>query len=480
MDPWVLVVNAVFIAYFVALNGSYIALNLLSFARLRGYLGSRSLDDLGHAYSGFEPPVSVLVPAYNEEATIGASVRSMLQLEYPEFEIIVINDGSRDGTMEALRREFRLVPFPEAYWKRIPVRPVREVYRSRIFPNLRVIDKENGGKADALNAGINASRHPLFCGVDADSILERASLARAVEPFLESPHTIASGGTVRIANGCTVSGGFLVRIGLPRRLLPLLQVVEYIRAFLFGRFAWTPLNAVLIISGAFGVFRRDAVVEAGGYRPDTVGEDMELVVRLHRQNRLQGRKYRIHFVPDPICWTEAPETLRVLKSQRTRWQRGLAESLSMNMGLMFHPRGGAPGWLAFPYMFFFELLGPLIEVAGYVFMALALALGLVPVEAFLAFLLVAIGFGMALSVSALLLEELSFHVYPRPGQVLALAAAAVIENFGYRQLVSLWRFWGLVRWLGRRRQQWGEMARSGAWQQAPKRAEKPAPKAPAQ
>jgi cellulose synthase/poly-beta-1,6-N-acetylglucosamine synthase-like glycosyltransferase len=296
-----------------------------------------------------------------------------------------------------------------------------------------------------------------------------------VEPFLESPHTIASGGTVRIANGCTVSGGFLVRIGLPRRLLPLLQVVEYIRAFLFGRFAWTPLNAVLIISGAFGVFRREAVVEAGGYRPDTVGEDMELIVRLHRHYRLQRRKYRIHFVPDPICWTEAPETLRVLRSQRTRWQRGLAESLSMNIGLLFHPRGGAPGWLAFPYMFFFELLGPLIEVAGYVFMALALALGLLPVEAFLAFLLVAIGFGMALSVSALLFEELSFHVYPRPGQVLALAAAAVIENFGYRQLVSLWRFWGLLRWVGRRRQRWGEMARSGAWRQAASAPERNAP-----
>ena len=465
LEHWILGLQAAFLLYFIALNTSYIALNVLSFARLKRYLGSRALDELGRVYSGFEPPVSVLVPAYNEEASIAASVRSMLQLEYPEFEVIVINDGSRDGTMEVLERTFRLVHFPEAYWKRIPVKNVRGVYRSRTFPNLRVIDKENGGKADAMNAGINASRHPLFCVVDADSVLERSSLARVVEPFLESPLTIASGGTVRIANGCTVREGFLVRVGLPRRLLPLLQVVEYMRAFLFGRFAWTPLNAVLIISGAFGVFRRDAVVEVGGFRSDTVGEDMELVVRLHRHYRLRRRPYRIAFVPDPICWTEAPERLATLKSQRMRWQRGLAESISMNRRLLFHPRGGAPGWLSLPFMFFFELIGPILEVVGYVFIATAFALGLVSWQATAAFLLVAIGFGIALSVSALLLEELSFQIYPRPGQAATLAAAAVIENFGYRQLISLWRLWSLVRWATGREQAWGNMRAAAAPQQ---------------
>lgn len=456
-----------FMLYFIGINSGYLLLNLLSLGGLKRYVEAHSLDDLPRGISGFEPPVSVLVPAYNEEATIAGSVRSMLQLNYPDYEVIVINDGSKDGTMDALRREFALVPFPEARWQRLQAQPVRAVYRSTSHPTLRVIDKENGGKADTLNAGINAARYPLFCGVDADSVLERDSLRRVVEPFLQDPHTIASGGTVRIANGCTVDNGFLASVGLPRNLLALLQIVEYLRAFLFGRLGWSPLNAVLIISGAFGIFRKDVVVDAGGYRRDTVGEDMELVVRLHRLHRTRGIPYRIVFVPDPICWTEAPESLRVLKNQRVRWQRGLSESLTMNIGLLFHPRGGAAGWLAFPFMVVFEWLGPLLEVAGYVFMISAFLLGVVSLEAFLTFMLVAFGFGLVLSVSSLLIEELSFHIYPKPRQIMVLLLMVIIENFGYRQLNSLWRLWGLLLWLFRSKARWGEMKRTASWQTGP-------------
>ncbi len=453
-----------FLGYFVAINAGYLLLYALALVAVRRHLRARLLDELPRAYSGLEPPVSILVPAYNEEATIATSVRSMLQLDYPEFEVIVVNDGSRDGTMEALRAAFALVPFEEAYWRRLPVQPVRGIYRSARFPNLRVVDKENGGKADALNAGINASRCPLFCGVDADSILERASLRRVVTPFLEDPTVIASGGTVRVANGCVVRDGFLESVGLPSRLLPRFQIVEYLRAFLFGRMGWTPLNAVLIISGAFGLFRKETVVAAGGYRHDTVGEDMELVVRLHRMHRGTGAPYRIVFVPDPICWTEAPESLRVLRSQRVRWQRGLAESLTLNLGLAFGARGGAPGWLAFPFMALFEWLGPVIEVGGYALMLAAAVLGLLSWPAFAAFVLLAVGLGMALSVCALLLEELSFHIYQRPRELAQLAIASLAENFGYRQLITLWRLEGLVRWAVGARARWGEMTRSGRWQ----------------
>ncbi|MBX3651965.1 MAG: glycosyltransferase family 2 protein [Burkholderiales bacterium] len=461
---WVAGLQWFFMLYFIGINSGYLMLNLLSLGSLRRYIEEHSLDDLPRGISGFEPPVSVIVPAYNEEATIAGSVRSMLQLNYPDYEVIVVNDGSKDGTMAALRREFSLLPFPEAYWQRLPAQPVRGIYRSTTHPSLRVIDKENGGKADALNAGINASRYPLFCGVDADSVLERDSLKRVVEPFLEDPRTIASGGTVRIANGCSVDNGFLASVGLPRNPLALLQIVEYLRAFLFGRMGWSPLNAVLIISGAFGLFRKDVVVAAGGYRRDTVGEDMELVVRLHRLHRMKRIPYRIVFVPDPICWTEAPESLRVLKNQRVRWQRGLSESLTMNLGLLFHPRGGAAGWLAFPFMAIFEWLGPLIEVAGYLFMICAFVLGMVSGEAFFTFLLVAFGFGLVLSVSSLLLEEMSFHIYPKPGQVAVLLLMVVVENFGYRQLNSLWRLWGLLLWMARSKARWGEMTRSASWQ----------------
>lgn len=229
------IVEWVFLAYFVLLNLGHLILNLLSLVSLRQYMDRHALDRLPQAYKGFDPPISILVPAYNEEATIVASVRSMLQLDYPEFEIVVVNDGSKDRTLDELVAAFSLVPFPEAYWRRISCQEVRGIYRSTRYPNLRVLDKANGGKADALNAGINASRFPLFCAVDADSILQRDSLSRVVQPFVIDPLTIVAGGTVRIANGCEISGGFLVKVGLPNKLLLRFQIVEYLRAFLFGR-----------------------------------------------------------------------------------------------------------------------------------------------------------------------------------------------------------------------------------------------------
>lgn len=456
-----------FLLYFIAINCGYLSLNLVALATMKRYLDQHALDQLPRPYSGLEPPISILVPAYNEEVTISASIKSILQLEYPEYEVVVINDGSRDATLAVLIEEFRMVPFPQAYRQSLACKPVRGVYRSATFPNLRLIDKENGGKADGLNAGINAARFPLFCAVDADSILQRDSLWRIVEPFLEDPTMIASGGTVRIANGCRVEAGFLTEVGLPKKLLPMFQIIEYLRAFLFGRLGWTAFNAVLVISGAFGVFRRESVINAGGYRSDCMGEDMELVVRLHRLHREARKPYRISFVPDPICWTEAPESLKVLKSQRIRWQRGLSESLAMNRGLLFHRHGGAAGWLAMPFMLLFEWISPLVEFIGYVFMLAGFALGLVAFDALALFFLVALGFGMLLSVSALLLEELSFHIYSKPRQLLALLGIVVLENFGYRQLITFYRLIGLWRWATGSEASWGKMTRTATWQRNP-------------
>lgn len=452
------------LAYFIVLNGAYLTLNLMAIAALRRRNREAVLDSLPQVYSGLEPPISLLVPAYNEETTIAASVRSMLQLSYSELEIIVINDGSKDATLDVLKQEFSLQPFPEAYRVQLATRPVTAVYRSLRHPNLRVIDKQNGGKADSLNAGINASRYPLFCGVDADSILQRDSLQKLVRPFLTDATVVATGGTVRVANGCEVSGGFLTRVGLPTNPWALFQVVEYLRAFLFGRLGWSAVNGMLIISGAFGLFRKQAVIEVGGYRPKTIGEDMELVVRMHRLLRKARRPYRVEFVPDPVCWTEAPEDLATLRNQRIRWQRGLAESLSSNWGLMFSRRGGVPGWLAFPFMMLFEWLGPLVELAGYLFMTVAWLLGAVSWEAFGSFLFLAIGMGILLSASGLLLEEMSFHIYPRSRQLAMLGLIVVAENFGYRQLNSWWRLVGLWRWARGHESSWGAMTRKGSWQ----------------
>lgn len=451
-----------FLLYFIGLHGGYLILNLLSFLKLSHYKQERSLDDLPQVYSGFEPPISVLVPAYNEEANITSSIRSLMQMNYPEYEIIVINDGSKDRTMEVLIKEFSLVSFPEVYRDRIPTKQVKNIYRSPHHPQLRVLDKENGGKADALNAGINNAHYPLFCGLDADSILQRDSLERLVRPFLEDPKMVACGGTVRIANGCQVRGGFLVGAGLPRNPLALFQVVEYLRAFLFGRVGWSQFNALLMISGAFGLFDKETVVAVGGYCHNTMGEDMELIVRMHRKLSQQRQDYRIEYVTDPICWTEAPEDLKTLRNQRVRWQRGLSDSLWLNRRLLFDRRGGMAGWVAFPYMVIFEWLGPIIELTGYFFMALAFWLGLVSMSATAAFLLMAVGLGVLNSVAALLLEEISFHLYPRPRQLLLLVLVAIAENLGYRQLNSWWRMKGLYEWSFKRPAKWGVMTRTAS------------------
>ena len=465
-----LVVDAVqwgVLVYFGVLNAGYLALNVLAFRELSRCMQTRALETLPQVYSGLEIPITLIVPAHNEEATIVASIKSLLQLNYPEFEVLVVNDGSRDRTLDVLRREFSLELVPEAFRVRIDCKPIRGVYRSTSYPSLRVIDKENGGKADALNAGINGGRFPLFCSLDADSVLQRDSLHRLVLPFLEDSRTVAAGGIVRLLNGCDVSGGFMVRAGLPRNPLAIIQVVEYLRAFLFGRLGWSPLNAVLCISGAFGLFHKETVITAGGFRTDTVGEDMELVMRLHRLLRHQGRPYRIVFVPDPVCWTEAPESRRVLRSQRIRWQRGLAESLSLNRQLLFSRNGGALGWVAFPFAVLFEFASPVVELAGYLFFAVGLALGVVSIQSSLAFLALAIGVGVLLSMIGLLLEEMAFHVYPRMTDILILFGAVLMESFGYRQMNNVWRLIGLWQWATGRKAAWGEMTRTASWRRDP-------------
>jgi cellulose synthase/poly-beta-1,6-N-acetylglucosamine synthase-like glycosyltransferase len=461
------IINAIefmFMLYFIGLNAVYLGLNVISLFTVPRYMELRALRELPQVYSGLEPPISIIAPAYNEQAIIVTSMRSLLQLNYPEFELVVVNDGSKDETLEVLKREFKLVLFPEAYRDRLPSKPVRAIYRSKIYPNLRVIDKENGGKADSTNTGVNAARYPLFCVIDSDSILERDSLHNAVQPFLEDPRTVACGGTIRIANGCRVSGGFLEQAGLPRNPLALFQVMEYLRAFLFGRLGWAPMNALLIISGAFGIFYKEKVVSVGGFRTDTIGEDMELVMRLHRVLTKKGVPYRIAFVPDPVCWTEAPEDLRTLRSQRIRWQHGLGDSIRINRGLLFQRGSGFVGWFALPFFVIFEWLGPLVEVAGYIFVPFAYFLGLLSLSSMLIFFLLSVSLGVLCSASSLLLEELSFHIYPKTRDILWLFLAVLAENLGYRQLNSYWRIRGLIEWMLGRKAKWGEMTRTASWQ----------------
>ncbi|MBT8399363.1 MAG: glycosyltransferase, partial [Rhodothermia bacterium] len=325
---------------------------------------------------------------------------------------------------------------------------------------LWLIDKENGGKADALNAGINYCRAPLFCAIDADTLLERDGLLRVVQPFLEDSRTVAAGGIVRIANDCTVGYGQVVDVRLPKNELARLQVTEYLRAFLSGRVAWDETGMVLIISGAFGLFKRSLVVDVGGYSTDTVGEDMELVVRIHRHCRDTKIPYKVRFVPDPVAWTECPESISVLGRQRDRWQRGLAQVMVRHIKMLFNPRYGRVGMIAYPYFFFFEMLGPVMETIGYIVVALSIIFGMISPTLAIAFFAVAVVFGVALSAAAVTLEELSFHKYTRLSDLLRLFRVSVTENLGYRQLNAYWRMKGLYSYL-KGDHSWGEMTRTG-------------------
>ncbi len=454
-------VNLVVLAYFVLLNVVYLATSLVAFRALRRYARRLKILDTEELIArGGVPPITLVAPAYNEEATCVEATRSLLTLRYPEYEILVVNDGSRDATLRRMEEAFELVRAARAPTGAIPTQRVRGVYRSRTHPSLWVVDKENGGKSDALNAGLNHCRTPLFCAMDADSLLERDALIRVVRPFLEDRRTVAVGGIIRIINGCTVERGEVKRVRLPAAALPRFQVLEYLRAFLSGRMGWAALDSTLIISGAFGLFRRATVVAVGGFATDTVGEDMDLVVRLHRHCRERRIPYRVTFVPDPVAWTECPETLRVLGRQRDRWQRGLTEVLTRHRRMLFNPRYGRIGLIAYPYFFFLEMLGPAVEVAGYAAFVVLLAFGMTSTPYTLAFLAVALVFGIALSIAAVGLEELSFRRYPRLRDLLQLFELAVVENVGYRQLQTWWRVQGMISAM-RGRRGWGTMTRKG-------------------
>lgn len=460
LESFVLGINYVVLGYFLLLNGFYLLLYAVSFVEISDYARREIYNGLPELFtSNYAPPVSIIVSAYGEEATIVASVRSFLALRYPLFEIVVVNDGSKDRTVEVLREEFDLSESDQPVRIQLETQPIRAVYASPA-ERLILVDKENGGKADALNAGICAANYPFVCCIDADIILDEDALLRVARPMIESSQVVAVGGIVRVANGCEVESGRVVKIRTPRNPVVNFQIVEYMRAFLAGRTGWSVLNALLIISGAFGMFRRRDFIEAGGYAHDTVGEDMEVVTRMHRTLKEQGKPYRISFVPDPVAWTEVPATLRVLRRQRDRWHRGLMDTLLRNRKMLLNPRYGTVGLLAMPYFFLFEFLGPVVELLGYVAVPVSLWLGFLDVEFAIAFFLAAVGLGALLSVAAVFLEELRLNRYPRWLDILKLTLYGVLENFGYRQLNSLWRAWAIVSFL-RKNQSWGAMERRG-------------------
>lgn len=406
-------------------------------------------------------PVSIIVPAYNEEAGIIQSVRSLLSVNYPTFEIIVVNDGSTDDTLKKMIDQYEMKEIKRVVRKQINTKPIKTIYQSSILSNLFLVDKENGGKADALNVGLNFSHYPYFCSLDGDSVLEPDAFLKVMKPIIDSnEEVIASGGSVRIANGCEIKNGHILKIGLSNNPIVIMQIIEYLRAFLMGRIGLSRHNLLLIISGAFGVFSKHWTIEAGGYKTDTVGEDMELVVRIHRLLKEKRINKKIVYVPDPVCWTEVPEDMTILRRQRRRWHRGLFESLWTHRSLTFNPKYGSIGVISFPYFWVVEFLGPIIEFLGYIFMVLCLFLGGVYIEFAILLFLLSCLYGSLFSMAAVLLEEWSLTKYPKVTDIVKLFLYSLTETIWYRPMTVFWRCEGVVQMLVGDTS-WGEMKRKG-------------------
>jgi cellulose synthase/poly-beta-1,6-N-acetylglucosamine synthase-like glycosyltransferase len=454
------------VIYFVVINSVYLVLIGISFFHIRRQIKEKDVYRLeGLFSSNLYSPISIIAPAYNEEATIVASVKSLLQLRYPNYEVIVVNDGSKDRTIQVLIQEFKLKRVKRYVPLILDHKPIKAIYKSTVYPELVVVDKENGRKADALNAGINVCRNDLFCAIDADCVLEPEVLQNMLKTFIEDDTTIAVGGIVRVANDCVIEGNEIKEVRFPKRFLPRIQVVEYLRAFLFGRVGWDYLDSLLIISGAFGIFDRNAVLKVGGYLHDTVGEDMELVVRLHKYHRQNKIPYRVRFLPEPVCWTEVPEDYKVLSRQRNRWQRGLADTLFRHKEMLFNPKYGRLGIFAVPFFFVFELLAPVVELLGWLVFVVSLLFGLVNWPFALIFLSAAVLFGMVLSISSILCEEFTYRRYPKLKDIMLMILFAFVENFGFRQVHMWWRLKGIVDFL-KGNKSWGEMTRKGLGNQS--------------
>lgn len=443
-------------------NSSYVLILILGYINARKqYLRTGKTVTKISVIAAYLKPISVLVPSYNEELSIIDSVSSMLRLNYPEYEVIVVNDGSKDKTLEKLIEHFKLKSITIQYNKIIPTNDVRNVYQAPNHPNLLVIDKENGGKADALNTGINFSKYPLICCVDSDSIFDESGLLQIATPFFEDPeHVVAVGGTIRVANGSLIAHGKVVEPKITWNYFSLIQTVEYLRAFLVGRMGWDFIGANSIISGAFGLFKREAVINVGGYGRNSIGEDLELLLKIHQHYIKENKSYSVKFLPNPICWTEVPTDFKSLGNQRSRWQQGLLEGLWASRWMMLRPKAGVIGMVALPYLFLFEMISAPLELFGYIIILLSAYLGISDPHMIIAFFVVSIGYGWIITLGALLIEEMTFQKYQNPKDFLKLLAGVGLEQLGFRQIHLFWRLRGIVRkFTGNRA--WGKITRRG-------------------
>lgn len=458
-------IDHMILVYTIAITGSYLILSAISAYFLNRYMkAARPTDYNKIINSPLAPEVSVIVPCYNESLSIVANIRALLNLHYNNYDVVIVNDGSTDESLQQVVDAYEMEQVTYYINERLPTQPVYGVYQSRnkAYHNLTLVDKENGGKADALNAGLNVSSKDYVVCLDVDSIIEHDALLKLAQPFLKyhKKRLIAVGGVVHVANSCQVEKGRLINRRVPRRFYPRIQVVEYARAFLVGRITWSHMNGLLIISGAIGMFDREAMIGCGGYLPETVGEDMELVVRMRRYLYERRIKHKVMYLPDPLLWTEVPTNRKILGRQRNRWTRGTMDTLFMHKKLFFNPRYGSLGMLGYPYWFFFEWMAPIVEILGFTYFLIMAILGAINWPLFLTILLFIYLFAVAFSFFSILYDELTFHPYESPVENFRLFMAAMAEPFLYHPLVVYWSIKGNISYLQGNRA-WGAMKRVG-------------------
>ncbi len=456
---FIVVFNYFCMAFTLLLNIIYVVQLFVSLFRVHKNYNKTFSDDY-HSYVDSDNllPISLIIPAYNEQENIVQNVKSLMTINYPMFEIIVVNDGSTDKTGELLVQAFHMHKIETSIRYQIPTEKIEAVYYSREYPNLLYVQKKNGGKSDALNAGINISRYPLFTCLDADSRIEKDALLRLSMEFIKDSRTVVAGGLVRIANGSKIVNGELKGFSMPKKLIERFQIVEYYRSFLMGRVFWSASNSLLIVSGAFGLFRKQTVIDVGGYKRNTIGEDMEIVVRIHRYMRKHRKKYKVKFNEFSICWTQGPMSVQDIRSQRRRWQIGLMDTMISHIGMTFNPFYGVVGLFSVPYNWIFELLGAVVEVIGYFLIPFTLIMGELNMFFFIIYFLLSVALGVILSEGSLVLEQYTHRAAMNAKQSIAISIYAVLENFGYRQMITLFRVEGIIKYR-KLRKSWGKIKR---------------------
>ncbi|PHS54312.1 MAG: glycosyl transferase family 2 [Lutibacter sp.] len=467
VDIILLIFHYLFFIYTFAAISSYIILAIVSLVETKEYKKKNKFVNYKEILSSsISPSISIIAPAYNESLNIVENVRSLLSNHYANYDVIIVNDGSADDSLKKLIEVYNLEKVNFLINEQVKTKPLRDgIYKSTnpAFEKLIVVDKENGGKADALNMGLNISKSQYVACIDVDCLLLEDALQKMIKPFLELTEVkvIATGGVIRIANACTIKDGKLIDVDMPKSLLERAQILEYIRSFLLGRMAWSRLNGLLVISGAFGMFDKKIAIAIGGYDTNTVGEDMEIIVRMRRYMEEEKRKYRVAYIPDPLCWTEAPDNHKIFISQRNRWTRGTIEVLRIHRKIGFNPKYRYLGLVSFPFWFIFERMAPIIETVGLIYFCILIVLSALRWDYALAFFLLAYLFTVVFSLVAIISEENTYHQYKKKGTGFKLIITSFFEPFIFHPLVLYAAIRGNLDYYFNKNKKWGEMKRKG-------------------